>query len=348
MKIVPLYWNGGELALLDQRLLPREERLISCTTPEDCHRAIKEMVVRGAPLIGITAMWGLALWLKNNKNKSWTQWEEICSYLVSARPTAVNLAYEIQRCREVVKREYDKKRSFRGIYEHLVDFIHAQTKKLHQDCQRMAILAEGELSRIYGGKPLCLMTLCNTGVLACGSMGTALGVISHLHSLKRVKMVYASETRPYLQGGRLSAYELVKEGIPHKVVVDGAASYLMKQEIVDAVFVGADRIACNGDVANKIGTSSLAIVAQYYGVPFYVVAPTSSFDFETKSGQEMPIELRREDEVLTFQGHRVAPEGSTALNPSFDITEKNCITGIFYEKGYISPVSTQSISCMQF
>ena len=207
----------------------------------------------------------------------------------------------------------------------------------------MATFGAEELARQYGKRPLRLMTLCNTGALACGPMGTALGIVSHLHSLGRVEMVYVSETRPWLQGSRLTSYELSKEKIPHKIVVDSASSWLMREKSLDAVLVGADRIAANGDTANKIGTSALAIVAQHYRVPFYVAAPVSSFDVRLGSGDDIPIELRGEEEILRFGGIAVSPEGADALNPGFDITEHELITALFCEKGMIQPVNREAI-----
>ena len=210
---------------------------------------------------------------------------------------------------------------------------------IQRDHQAIANSGVMEMERLYGERPLRLMTLCNTGALACGPMGTALGIISHLHSLGRVEMVYAFETRPWLQGSRLTSYELSKENIPHRIVVDSASSWLMSEKSLDAIFVGADRVAANGDTANKIGTSSLAIVARHYKIPFYVAAPVSSFDRNIETGRDITIELRSEEEVL---GH-IAPKGARALNPGFDITENGLVTAIFCEKGMICPVNQDEV-----
>jgi len=215
---------------------------------------------------------------------------------------------------------------------------------LYQHNLSMAKTATTELVRRYGDKKLNIMTLCNTGYLACGPMGTALGVIEYLHSLGKINHVYASETRPYLQGGRLTAYELATGAIPHSITVEGAFSYLMKNQLVDAIFIGADRIVNNGDTANKVGSSTLSIVAKYYGVPFYVVAPTSSFDLSLDNGDKIEIELRPEEEVLCAMGKRIAPMESRALNPSFDVTDHTLITGIICENGIVTDITPDNIS----
>ena len=188
-----------------------------------------------------------------------------------------------------------------------------------------------------------IMTICNTGRLACGPLGTALGVITHLHQTGRLEKAWVSETRPYLQGIRLTSFELTKEGIKHDIFVEGASSYIMEHEQVDAIFVGADRIVANGDTANKIGTANLSILAKYYDIPFYVVAPSSSFDLNTASGKEIVIEQRDMDEILSCQSNRLAPEGATAYNPSFDITHHENITGIICEKGIIHNPNEETV-----
>jgi len=215
--------------------------------------------------------------------------------------------------------------------------------RLYEKNLSMAKIAEKELTSIYGERPLNIMTICNTGVLACGVLGTALGVIVHMNNQKKVKHVYASETRPYLQGSRLTSFEMIKEGIPHDIVVEGAASYLMKNKKVDAIFAGADRIVENGDTANKIGTSSLSIIAKYYGIPFYIVAPTSSFDLNLKTGNQIEIELRDQAEILKYKDLYIAHSEATALNPSFDVTDHECITGIICENGIIKPVTPENV-----
>lgn len=332
--ILPLIIENEIVKFLDQRLLPHEEIYLTARTLEDCHRAIYEMVVRGAPLIGFVGIWGMVLFLKNNPKATYEQFVQAGEYLKGARPTAVNLVYEIDRCLQMAKEETH----LNALYPKLIGHAQKEMNDLYEKNLTMARIAEKELASIYGERSLNIMTLCNTGFLACGVLGTALGVVVHLHEKGKINHVYASETRPYLQGSRLTSFELIKAGIQHEIVVEGAASYLMKNKLVDAIFVGADRIVANGDTANKIGTSSLAIIAKYYGVPFYVVAPESSFDVHLKTGHEIHIELRNQDEILKYRDSYISHSEAKALNPSFDVTDHECITGIICEKGIIKPV----------
>jgi methylthioribose-1-phosphate isomerase len=337
--ILPLKYENEILKLIDQRLLPTEEVYMTARTIEDCFLAIKDMVVRGAPLIGFTGIWGMALFIKHNPKATFEQFSRAADYLKSARPTAVNLAFEIDRCVALARNEIH----MNALYPKLVQHAKSEMNNLYEKNYSMAKYAETELSKIYGERPLNVMTICNTGVLACGVLGTALGVIVHLHNQKKIQKVYASETRPYLQGSRLTSFELIKEGIDHQVVVEGAASYLMRNKLVDAIFAGADRIVENGDTANKIGTSSLSIIAKYYGIPFYVVAPISSFDLTLKTGDQIEIELRDESEILKYKEHSIAHPEARALNPSFDVTDHSCITGIICENGVIYPTSPANV-----
>ncbi len=331
--MTPLKFENDILKLIDQRLLPNQEVYIEVRNIEQCFLAIKDMVVRGAPMIGFSAIWGMVLFLKNNPKVTFEQFEEAAKYLKNARPTAVNLAFELDRCVDMARLETH----MNALYSKLVDHAKAEMNAAYEKNFAMAKFAESELDRIYGERPLNIMTICNTGVLACGVLGTALGVIVNLHHQKKLKHVYASETRPYLQGSRLTSYELIKEGIKHEIVVEGAASYLLKNKLVDAIFAGADRIVANGDTANKIGTSSLSIIAKYYGIPFYIVAPESSFDLKSKTGSEIEIELRDPNEILKYKEYSIAHAEAHALNPSFDVTDHECITGIISEKGIWNP-----------
>jgi methylthioribose-1-phosphate isomerase len=331
--LLPLKYDNDILKVLDQRRLPIEEVYVTVRTIEDCFNVILDMVVRGAPLIGFTGIWGMALFLKHNPKITIEQFVKAAEYLKSSRPTAVNLAFEIDRCVEMGRLETHMS----ALYPKLVVHAKREMSNLYEKNLAMAKFAEIELQKKYGDRPLNVMTICNTGILACGVLGTALGVIVHLHNQKKVKMVYASETRPYLQGSRLTSFELLKEGIDHQIVVEGAASYLMKNKLVDAIFAGADRIVENGDTANKIGTSSLSIIAKHYGIPFYIVAPVSSFDLTLKTGDEIEIELRDPSEILKYKDHQIAHPNARALNPSFDVTDHTCISGIICEKGVIVP-----------
>ncbi len=338
-ELMPLKYENEILKLLDQRLLPTEEVYLTTRTIEDCFHSIVDMVVRGAPLIGFTGIWGMALFVKHNPKATFEQFARAAEYLKSARPTAVNLAFEIDRCVEMARLETH----LNAVYPKLVAHANFEMNNLYEKNLKMAKFAESELQRIYGDRPLNVMTICNTGVLACGVLGTALGVIINLHNQKKLKKVYASETRPYLQGSRLTSFELLKANIDHQIVVEGAASYLMKNKLVDAIFAGADRIVENGDTANKIGTSSLSIIAKHYGVPFYIVAPTSSFDLNLKTGEQIEIELRDPNEILKYKEHHIAHPEAKALNPSFDVTDHNCITGIICENGIIDPMIPGSV-----
>lgn len=335
----PIIWKDDHLSLLDQRLLPHEEKYVKITDLRGCALAIKDMVVRGAPCIGFTAIYGMALWVKSQTEISFKSCRDACDEMISARPTAVNLAYEVNRCFDLMKKSIELKESKDSLFQKLVAFGDQQILESHSKNTAMAKTGFEELKTRLGDRKWNLMTHCNTGFLACGSLGTALGVISYAHSQGRVEHVFADETRPYMQGTRLTAFELSKEKIPYSIVVEGAASYLMSHNKVDAIFVGADRIAANGDTANKVGTSTLAIVAKHYGVPFYVVAPISSFDVSIPDGKHIEIEMRDMTEITELKGMKLAPHGAASVNPSFDVTDHRFITGIICEKGLINPAN---------
>lgn len=328
----PIKFNNNCLELLDQRKLPHEEIVIYNKTLQDCYDSIKEMVVRGAPCIGFTAIFAMALWVKNNDEFTLSEFKQAADYLKTSRPTAVNLAFEIDRAFFKVKDNFDKNIN---LYELLVSFGNEQLQLSEKYNMEMAKAAFLELENLYGDKKLKLLTHCNTGHLACGSMGTALGVIQYAAQNNRIDKVWVDETRPYLQGSRLTSYELTKLNIHHDIVVEGAASHLMKNGLVDAIFVGADRIAANGDTANKIGTSNLAIIAKHYKIPFYVVAPKSSFDISIQSGEKIEIELRPQEEITYFKGEAISPISASSYNPSFDVTDGTLISAIFCEDGRI-------------
>jgi methylthioribose-1-phosphate isomerase len=333
----PIIWKENKLYLLDQRLLPHTEKFVEITDLPATALAIKDMIVRGAPCIGFTAIYGMALWIKQQKQLTVDLCRAACDEMISARPTAVNLSYEVNRCFDLMKIGLIENHSANVIHDRLVEFGNEQIKHSHEKNTAMAKTGFAELKKILGNKKWNLMTHCNTGFLACGSLGTALGVISYAHAQGHVEHVYADETRPYMQGTRLTAFELSKEKIPYSIVVEGAASYLMSHNKIDAIFVGADRIAANGDTANKIGTSTLAIVAKNYNVPFYVVAPISSFDISIPDGKHIEIEMRAMSEITELKGIKLAPEGAQSVNPSFDVTDHRFITGIICEKGLIDP-----------
>lgn len=333
----PIIWQNHKLLLLDQRLLPQTEKFVEVTNLKDCALAITDMVVRGAPCIGFTAIYGMALWVNSQTELTVDSCRKACDQMINARPTAVNLSFEVNRCFEIMKKSLEAKEPKETLYKKLTDFGDLQIKESHSKNTKMAEIGVAELKKTLGDRKWNLMTHCNTGFLACGSLGTALGVISHANSLGKVAHVYADETRPYMQGTRLTAFELSKENIPYSIVVEGAASYLMTNGRVDAIFVGADRIAANGDTANKVGTSTLSIVAKHYKVPFYVVAPISSFDITIPNGKHIEIEMRAMSEITELKGIQLAPVGAQSVNPSFDVTDHQFITGIICEKGLINP-----------
>lgn len=340
VKFLPIDFDNEKLSLLDQRKLPFEESFVECLSLEDGHQAIKDMVVRGAPCIGFAAIFSMALWLK--KSPSFTQREllKALNFLKSARPTAVNLAFELERVKEIID---ECEKNNRDSYKEVVDFGKRQVVDSESKNRLMAGYAQEELKTSVGEKKYKILTHCNTGFLACGSIGTALGIVQNLHEHGKIEQVWVDETRPYLQGSRLTAYELVKLGVSHRIVVEGAASYLMQNKLVDAVFVGADRVVANGDTANKIGTAGLAVLAHHYGIPFYVVAPSSSFDLSIKTGDDITIEMRDELEILEYKKMRIAPYESRAFNPSFDITDGKLVTGIINEHGVASGKYTENL-----
>ncbi len=331
-QVLPIIWENNTLKLIDQRQLPHKKIYQSINSLEGCHNGIKDMVVRGAPCIGFTALFAMALWSQNNQEYSKDDLNQACDYLISARPTAVNLEYEVRRVQVILQKALDEN-STKEVYKKIIKFAQDEMNEAYEKNLLMAKYALDELTEIYGPSKLRILTHCNTGTLACGTLGTALGVISHLHTNQLIEKVWVDETRPYLQGSRLTSYELKCEGIPHEIVVEGAASLLMGGAKVDAIFVGADRIAANRDTANKVGTCNLAIIANYFQIPFYVVAPLSSFDLNTDQGSNIEIELRDPNEILKIQDKQIAPNGVTAFNPSFDITPSELIKGVICEKG---------------
>ena len=331
--ITSVEWKNNRVYVLDQRLLPREEKVVELTTFEEVAESIEKMMIRGAPAIGVTAALGIALGvLAIDEGKKSSEIEimfsAICKRFEKTRPTAVNLFWAIEKMRKTFDRY---KNSF---------------EKLKKECvgEALKILEKDiEINRSIGrvGSELFkkgdrILTHCNTGGLATAGYGTALGVIRKVFSIYKDILVIATETRPFLQGARLTAWELTKENIPFKLVTDSMAGYFMKSGKIDSVIVGADRIAGNGDTANKIGTYTIAVLANFHKIPFYIAAPLSTIDLDIKNGDEIKIEERDPLEVLSIGGVSIAPEGTIALNPAFDITPASLITGIITEKKIIS------------
>jgi methylthioribose-1-phosphate isomerase len=321
----PIVWEGSSLKLLDQRLLPLQEQYVDCHTAGEVAKAIFDMVVRGAPAIGISAAYGLVLAAQQGNS-----YDEAEKVLAASRPTAVNLRWALERMRVTWKRTPQ------------AEALLLEARKIHlEDLAQNERM--GELGAALLPRPARVMTHCNTGGLATGGHGTALGVIRSAHAMGGIEMVFCTETRPWLQGARLTAWELTQEKIPAKLIADGAAAHLMERERVDWVIVGADRIAANGDTANKIGTYGLAIAARHHRKKFMVVAPSGTFDLECPDGSHIHIEDRGPRELTELRGHAIAPAGMAALNPVFDVTPASLIDVIVCEKGVIQPVTEANV-----
>ena len=332
MNFKTIEWKGDRVRLLDQRRLPGEVCYLDCRGPSSVARAIQSMAVRGAPAIGVAASFGIALaaqTLKTHKREVFLRKiKEVCQQMRQTRPTAVNLFWAVNR----MERLLDRTRFF-SIEEIKAKFENEALRIYKEDLQINRKIGENGKNLIKDGDGV--LTHCNAGGLATAGFGTALGVIQAAWKNGRRFHVFVDETRPLLQGARLTAWELVQEKIPATVLTDNMAGWLMKNRKINLVIVGADRIARNGDTANKIGTYGLAILAKYHGVPFYVAAPTSTVDLSLPSGGEIPIEERSAEEVTHLRGKRITPKGIEAYNPAFDVTPHSLIHGIITEKGIV-------------
>jgi methylthioribose-1-phosphate isomerase len=326
--IQPIRWQGDRLELLDQRLLPAEERYLAVHTAGETAAAIHDMVVRGAPAIGIAAAYGVVLAARGGENL-----EQALKVLEASRPTAVNLHWALARMRQRIAAGASA-----AVLLAEAQAIHVEDLAMNR---RM-----GELGAALFERPVSVLTHCNTGALATGGHGTALGVIRSARESGRLKQVFAGETRPWLQGARLTAWELRKEGIPAQLIADSAAAALMARGLVDWVIVGADRVAANGDVANKIGTYGLAVLARHHGLRFMVVAPSSTVDLSTPEGASIPIEERGAQELTELRGHAIAPQGFPALNPVFDITPAALVDVLVTERGVVHKPDAAGIAAM--
>lgn len=332
-------WTDQGLNLLDQRVLPLHHEHVLLEDVAGVAQAIRDMVVRGAPAIGVAAAYGVVLAAHDRYARSPATWkqdiEEDLQVLAASRPTAVNLFWAIARMRE----------HFADIQGDPFPALLAEALRIHEE-DVAANRRMGELGSALISRQCAVLTHCNTGSLATGGYGTALGVIRTAFAEGKISRVYADETRPWLQGARLTAWELLQDKIPVTLLVEGAAAHLMKQGGVRWVIVGADRIAANGDVANKIGTYNLAVAARYHGVKFMVVAPTSTVDMNIQNGAAIHIESRSPDEVLTVQGQRLAPQGVEAWNPSFDVTPAELVDAIVTEKGVVTAPTVEKMAAM--
>jgi methylthioribose-1-phosphate isomerase len=333
-----IQWIGeadGYLRLIDQTKLPGSLSLLDCRTPEDTWHAIKRLSVRGAPAIGIAAAYGVVLALREDANNKSAAIAAV-EYLATSRPTAVNLFWALDRVRDVII-------SFEPRADSLGAMILEEARLIHEDdrecCHRIGRFGADLLEKCDG-----VITHCNAGGLATSEYGTALAAIYEAHKTNARLKVFADETRPLLQGARLTAWELQQSGVDVTVICDSMAAQVMREGRAQAVIVGADRIAANGDAANKIGTYPLAIAAKYHGIPFYVAAPISTFDLSLESGDEIPIEQRAEEEISEAFGCRTVPEGVPVYNPAFDVTPASLITAIITEAGIIRNVTTEGVA----
>lgn len=336
-------WKKDYLVLLNQTLLPNQVEYIECHNYQRVAEAIKRLEVRGAPAIGVAAAFGIVLGAQELSNSPyfWTGLLKVAEELGQTRPTAVNLFWAIERMTAVASKYNQNNES--------IDIIEALEK------EALAIAAEdleinSQIAR-HGATlfdaPVSILTHCNAGALATTGLGTALGVIRQAFAENNITRVFADETRPLLQGARLTAWELMQDNIPVTLITDNMAGWVMKKNMVQAVIVGADRITLNGDVANKIGTYSVAVLAKEHNIPFYVAAPVSTFDFTMNSGFDIPIEERAAAEVANFGGMSTAPQGVEVFNPAFDVTPNELVTAIITEHGVLQGPYHESIIKLQ-
>ncbi len=342
--IQTLEWTESGVVFIDQTKLPTEEVYVTCTTHQQVADVIRNMVVRGAPAIGVAAAMGIALGVKNSKATNAADlkkdFDQICEAIRQTRPTAVNLFWAIRRMTE----------KFESLRPRTIAEIRQAQQVMIEESQRMHAedIAANQAMGRHGATLMPssggVLTHCNAGALATAGYGTALGVIRAAVEAGKKIHVYADETRPFLQGSRLTAWELMKDGIPTTVISDNMAGVMMQQGKIAAVVVGADRIAANGDVANKIGTYTVAILAKEHGIPFYVAAPISTVDLATPDGSKIPIEQRNAREVTHIGGRQMTPDGVEIENPAFDVTPAKYIAAIITERGIARAPYKESLS----
>ncbi|MDJ0597428.1 MAG: S-methyl-5-thioribose-1-phosphate isomerase [Crocosphaera sp.] len=334
--IYPVVWSNNKVLLIDQTSLPSQYTLVEISRYEDMAKAIKTMIVRGAPAIGVAAAYGMYLGARDIQTKQreifLKKLEEVAEILRQTRPTAVNLFWAISR---MLKTAYETI----GTVEEIKQILLETAQKIQEeDLQTCQAIGHNSLSILpTNPKKLTILTHCNAGALATAGYGTALGVIRSVWAAKRLKRVYADETRPRLQGAKLTAWECVQENIPVTVISDNMAAHCMQKGMIDMVVVGADRIAANGDAANKIGTYGVAVIAKMHNIPFYVAAPLSTVDFSLESGDLIPIEERDPSELYQIGNTVIYPDGVDYYNPAFDVTPANLITGIITERETLKP-----------
>lgn len=325
-------WQPDAVVMVDQRKLPAQEVYVRCKTPAEVARAITSMVIRGAPAIGVAAAMGIALALRRSKaagtRQAAVEFNKICDLMASTRPTAVNLFWAIDRMKRAFAAGVQAGESvseLAGRLEREAIAIHDEDVQSCRDMGRHGATVVPDAARV--------LTHCNAGALATAGYGTALGVIRAAAEQGKVAQVYADETRPFLQGARLTAWELVRDGVPTTVITESMSGPLMRDRGIDVVVVGADRIAANGDFANKVGTYTVAMMARAHDIPFYVAAPLSTIDLGTPDGSRIPIEQRPAREVTHVGSTRLVPEGASVWNPAFDVTPAHLVTGFITERG---------------
>jgi methylthioribose-1-phosphate isomerase len=336
-----LEFCNGSLKLIDQTKLPLERKIVELSTYEEVADAIKSMIVRGAPAIGVTAVYGVVIAANsintNSTEQFFNELKKACDLIKSTRPTAVNLFWAVDRIYSKALSNKDKPIS------EIKEILEAEARLMEQED-----IESNKAIGKYGNELIkensTILTHCNAGALATCDHGTALGVIRSAHNAGKNIQVFADETRPYLQGSRLTVWELMEDNIPVTLICDNMAGHFMKEGLIDCVIVGADRIALNGDTANKIGTYSVAVLAKENNIPFYVAAPISTIDFSIDSGNQIPIEERNSDEVTHIKGIRIAPENIKVRNPAFDVTPNKYISAIITDKGIIRPPFYENIT----
>ena len=334
-------WNKQCLTLLDQTCLPQSVKLIECKNWRVVAEAIRRLEVRGAPAIGAAAAFGLVLGayeIQNDKGDFGQNLRLVAEELQKTRPTAVNLSWAIDRMLAIVSRLASA-----GSTSDIIQALEEEALAIAAEDRQVNKKISEFGAALFDQPDMSVLTHCNAGALATVEFGTALGVIRQAWSEKRISRVFADETRPLLQGARLTAWELKEDNIPVTVITDNMAGWVMKKGMVQAVLVGADRIALNGDVANKIGTYSVAVLAEQHKIPFYVAAPVSTFDFSMETGEDIPIEERNPEEVTTFCGVACTPAGVDVFNPAFDVTPYHLITAIITEYGVLRPPYLKTI-----
>jgi methylthioribose-1-phosphate isomerase len=338
-------WQGDAVVMIDQRKLPAAEVYVTCRTANDVAKAIKTMVIRGAPAIGVSAAMGIALGMSKSRNTGTkaftTEFQRICDLMASTRPTAVNLFWAIARMQRCFAEAAQAGRSVDEIKLRLI----AESVAIHDE-DVASCRAIGAFGASLVPDQATILTHCNAGALATAGYGTALGVIRGAVEQGKKVAVLADETRPFLQGARLTAWELVKDGIDTTVITDNMAGTIMRNSRIDLVVVGADRIAANGDVANKVGTYTVAVLAREHGIPFYVAAPLSTVDLATPDGSGIPIEERPSREVTHVGANQLTPAGASIRNPAFDVTPARYISAIVTERGIARPPFTDSLAAL--